>query len=132
MIATHIPILNTYKIAFSVIAHLLAFVGLFAGSVYHDLMPAIIGDAGKVFVAFVASVQNTRFLVHGGFVPLQIVTALQILIANLANKGFDGARVGSLLEIKSSLRGCFIIRLEFIHSPLRQLYRRLNDKIVLI
>lgn len=56
--------------------YLVTFVGFLPRSMYHDLMSPIVGDAGKILFALVASVQNARFFVHGRFVPLQVVARL--------------------------------------------------------
>ena len=47
-------------------------------------MPLVAGDSGEILVAFVASVQDFRLLVHGLTMTLQVVIVLQIFIANVA------------------------------------------------
>ena len=49
---------------------------LLAVAMDHVFMPLIAGDGGKIFIAFVASVQNLCLLVDGLAMTLQVVIVL--------------------------------------------------------
>ena len=74
--------------------HLSAFIGLFARAVDHDFVASVIGNAGEVLVTLVAPVQNASFLVNGGLVTFEVVTALQVFVTNFAYVELGRRRLG--------------------------------------